>query len=120
MDKAATQSKRNEAKARVEAFQDVKKVAQQRLEEDELDLPVKMERLGTKIVEFHKVGKSFGDKIILSDFTYNVQRNERLGIVGNNGTGKSTFLKILLGQEPADKGKRSLVKPLFLDTTVKI
>lgn len=92
-------------KARVEAFQDVKKVAHQRLEEDELDLPVKMERLGTKIVEFHKVGKSFGDKIILSDFTYNVQRNERLGIVGNNGTGKSTFLKILLGQEPADKGK---------------
>ncbi len=92
-------------KARIEAFQDVKKVAHQRLEEDELDLPVKMERLGTKIVEFHKVGKSFGDKIILSDFTYNVQRNERLGIVGNNGTGKSTFLKILLGQEPADKGK---------------
>ena len=92
-------------KARVESFQDLKKVAHQRLEEDELDLPVKMERLGTKIVEFHKVGKSFGDKIILSDFTYNLQRNERLGIVGNNGTGKSTFLKILLGQEPADKGK---------------
>lgn len=92
-------------KARVDAFQDIKKVAHQKIDDDELDLPVKMERLGTKIAEFHKVGKAFGEKVILSDFTYNVQRNERLGIVGNNGTGKSTFLKILLGQESCDKGK---------------
>jgi len=92
-------------KARIEAFNDVKKIAQQRIAEEELDLPVKMERLGTKIVEFHKIGKSFGKNIILSDFSYNVQRKERLGIVGNNGTGKSTFLRILLGQEPHDKGK---------------
>lgn len=92
-------------KARVDAFQDIKKVASQRLDEDELDLPVKMERLGTKIVEFHKVGKAFGDKVILKDFTYNVQRQERLGIVGNNGAGKTTFLKMLLGQEPVDSGK---------------
>lgn len=92
-------------KARVDAFQDIKKVAHQKIDDDELDLPVKMERLGTKIAEFHKVGKAFGEKVILYDFTYNVQRNERLGIVGNNGTGKSTFLKILLGQESCDKGK---------------
>lgn len=92
-------------KARVDAFQDVKKVASQRLDEDELELPVKMERLGSKIVEFHKVGKAYGDKVILSDFSYNVQRQERLGIVGNNGTGKTTFLKMLVGQEEVDKGK---------------
>jgi ABC transport system ATP-binding/permease protein len=92
-------------KARIESFQDVKKVASQRIEEDELDIPVKMERLGSKILELHRVGKSFGDKVILSDFSYNFQRKERLGIVGNNGTGKSTFLNLIQGKEPLDKGK---------------
>ena len=86
-------------KARVDAFQDVKKVASQRLDEDELELPVKMERLGSKIGEFHKVSKAYPNRVILNDFTYNVQRQERLGIVGNNGTGKTTFLKMLVGQE---------------------
>lgn len=92
-------------KARVDAFQDVKKAASRRLDEDELDLPVKMERLGSKIVEFHKIGKSFGELPILNSFSYNVQRKERMGIVGKNGTGKTTFLKMLLGTEPLDKGK---------------
>jgi ATP-binding cassette subfamily F protein uup len=92
-------------KARVDAFQDVKKVASQRLDEDELELPVKMERLGSKIVEFHKVSKSYPNRVILNDFSYNVQRQERLGIVGNNGAGKTTFLKMLVGQEVVDKGK---------------
>lgn len=92
-------------KARIENFQDVKKVASQRIEEDELDIPVKMERLGTKIVELHKVSKSFGEKAILRDFSYHFQRKERLGIVGNNGTGKSTFLNVLQEREPVDSGK---------------
>lgn len=92
-------------KARVDAFQDVKKVASQRLDEDELELPLKMERLGSKIVEFHKVSKAYPNRVILNDFSYNVQRQERLGIVGNNGTGKTTFLKMLVGQEETDKGK---------------
>jgi ATP-binding cassette subfamily F protein uup len=92
-------------KARVDAFQDVKKVASQRLDEDELELPVKMERLGSKIVEFHKVSKAYPNRVILNDFSYNVQRQERLGIVGNNGSGKTTFLKMLVGQEAVDKGK---------------
>ena len=92
-------------KARVDAFQDIKKTALQNTDEDELELPVKMERLGSKIVEFHKVGKAYGEKKILEDFTYNVQRLERLGIVGNNGSGKTTFLKMLLGEEPTNKGK---------------
>ena len=92
-------------KARVDAFQDIKKTALQNTDEDELELPVKMERLGSKIVEFHKVGKTYGEKKILEDFNYNVQRLERLGIVGNNGSGKTTFLKMLLGEEQASKGK---------------
>ena len=92
-------------KARVDAFSDLKKVASQRLDEDELELPIKMERLGTKIVEFHKVCKAFGSRIMLDDFTYNFQRQERLGIVGSNGTGKTTFLKMLTGEAEPDKGK---------------
>lgn len=92
-------------KARVDAFKEIKKTASQKLDEDELDLPVKMERLGSKIVEFHKIGKAFGELKILKNFSYNVQRKERMGIVGKNGTGKTTFLKMLLGTEPIDKGK---------------
>lgn len=92
-------------KARIDSFQDVKKIASTNLSETELELPVKMERLGSKIAEFHKVSKSFGQKKILENFSYNVQRKERLGIVGKNGTGKTTFLKMLLGDEPIDSGK---------------
>jgi ABC transport system ATP-binding/permease protein len=92
-------------KARVDSFQDIKKVASQRIEEDELDIPVKMERLGSKILELHRVGKSYGDKVILDNFSYNFQRKERLGIVGNNGTGKSTFLNIIQSKELLDRGK---------------
>ena len=92
-------------KARIESFHEVKKVASTNLSETELELPVKMERLGSKIVEFHKVSKAFDEKKILSSFSYNVQRKERLGIVGKNGTGKTTFLKILMGEEPIDAGK---------------
>jgi ATP-binding cassette subfamily F protein uup len=92
-------------KARIDSFQDVKKAASQRIDEDEIDIPVKMERLGSKILELHKVGKSFGEKVILDGFTYNFQRKERLGIVGNNGTGKSTFLNIIQSREETDRGK---------------
>lgn len=92
-------------KARVDSFQDVKKVASQRIDEDELEIPVKMERLGSKILELHKIKKSFGNRIILDDFSYNFQRKERLGIVGNNGTGKSTFLNVIQDREPVDGGK---------------
>lgn len=92
-------------KARIDAFHDTKKVAKQRIDEDELEIPVKMERLGTKIVELHHLRKAFGDRVIMDDFSYTFKRQERLGIVGDNGTGKSTFLKILLGQESVDGGK---------------
>ncbi len=91
-------------KARVESFQDIKKTASQRIQEDEMDIPVKMERLGTKILEMHKVSKSFPDRLILNQLSYVFKRKERLGIVGNNGTGKSTFLNIIQGLEPVDAG----------------
>ncbi|MDC0257438.1 ABC-F family ATP-binding cassette domain-containing protein [Crocinitomicaceae bacterium] len=92
-------------KARIDAFHDTKKVAKQRIDKDELEIPVKMERLGTKILELHKVGKEFGEKKILNDFSYVFKRQERAGVVGNNGTGKTTFLNMLLGLEPLSKGK---------------
>lgn len=92
-------------KARIEAFHDTKKVAKQRVDKDELEIPVKMERLGTKILELHHIGKAFGEKKILNDLSYVFKRQERVGIVGDNGTGKSTFLKMLLGLEELDKGK---------------
>jgi ATP-binding cassette subfamily F protein uup len=92
-------------KARVDSFDDLKTVATQRINEDEIDIPVKMERLGTKILELHKISKSFGTKKIIENFTYAFNRRERLGIVGNNGTGKSTFLNIIQDIIQPDTGK---------------
>lgn len=92
-------------KARKEAFYETKKIAKQRIDKDELEIPVKMERLGTKIVELHHVTKRYDSKVILNDLSYVFKRKERLGIVGDNGTGKSTFLKTILGLEQIDGGK---------------
>ena len=64
-----------------------------------------MERMGTKILELHKISKSFGDLKILDKFEYNFLRGERIGIIGKNGTGKSTFLNIITGEIPVDSGK---------------
>lgn len=92
-------------KARLDSFQDIKKVASQRIDDSEMEIPVKMERLGTKILELHKIGKSYGNKKIIDNFSYHFNRKERLGIVGNNGTGKSTFLNMIQEREPLDSGK---------------
>jgi ABC transport system ATP-binding/permease protein len=92
-------------KARIENFQEVKKVASQRIDDEEVEIPVKMERLGSKIVELHKISKKFANKVILNSFSYNFQRQERLGIVGNNGTGKSTFLNLIQNKMEPDAGK---------------
>ncbi|MBI2259993.1 MAG: ABC-F family ATP-binding cassette domain-containing protein [Flavobacteriia bacterium] len=92
-------------KARIESFQVIKSTAKQSIEKDELEIPIKMERLGTKIVELHKISKRYNDLFLLDSFTYNFQRKERLGIVGNNGTGKSTFLQIIQQLTLPDSGK---------------
>ena len=92
-------------KARIEAFYKTKKIANKNIDDDELEIPVKMERLGTKILECHRLNKEFDDVEIIKNFTYTFKRNERLGIVGDNGTGKSTFLNMLMGIEKPDSGK---------------
>ena len=83
------------SKSRIEDFNTLKEKAQQRRNEHEVQLEINMERLGSKMIEMHKVSKVFDDKVILKAFDYNFQRNDRIGIIGNNGTGKSTFLKML-------------------------
>ena len=90
-------------KSKSDAFKEIKKIAFQKLDEDELDLPVKMERLGSKIVEFHKIGKAFGELKILKNFSQRSTKRAN-GNCGKNGTGKTTF-KMLLGTESIDKGK---------------
>lgn len=93
------------AKSRIDAFYDTEAKAKQKIKKEELQLNVKSERLGTKILEIHHLSKSFGDLKILEDFSYTFKRFERIGIVGKNGVGKSTFLNILQGLEKSDKGK---------------
>lgn len=95
-------------KARVDAFQDLKETATQRVNKDELEIRVQMNRLGSKIVELHKLNKSFDEKKIINHLDYGFKRGEKLGIVGANGTGKSTFLNMLTGSEEPTKGKISV------------
>ncbi len=93
------------SKSRQDAFYDWKERATQKIKQAELELQVKMTRLGGKILELKKVYKSFGDKVILRGFDYTFKKGERVGVVGKNGAGKSTFINMLLGKEPADSGK---------------
>lgn len=93
------------SKSRIDAFEDVKERASVRLEKQQLELNVKMTRLGGKIIELKKVYKSFGDLKILKGFDYTFKKGERVGIVGKNGVGKSTFVNMLLGLEQPDSGK---------------
>lgn len=93
------------SKSRQDAFYEVEKKAKQQLGEQNLELQAKMARLGGKVAELKKVYKSFDDKIILKGFDYTFKRGERVGIVGKNGTGKSTFINILQGIEQPDSGK---------------
>ena len=93
------------SKARVDNFQSIKAEASKDLREDELRLQVKMTRLGSKIVELHKLRKSYGDLNILDGFSYTFKKREKVGIVGPNGVGKSTFLRMLTGAVEPDGGK---------------
>ena len=93
------------SKSRIDDFHDIKHKAQQRRNDHEVQLELNMERMGSKILELHKVSKSYNDKIILDSFNYTFQKGERLGIIGKNGTGKSTFLNILTQTQEPDSGK---------------
>ncbi|EEG43194.1 ABC transporter-related protein [Flavobacteria bacterium MS024-3C] len=93
------------SKSRIDDFAQIKERAHQRRQDHEIQLEIDMERMGTKILECHKLFKSFGDKSIFDGFDYNFLRGERIGIIGKNGTGKSTFLNILTGKESVDGGK---------------
>jgi ATP-binding cassette subfamily F protein uup len=93
------------SKSRQDNFYDIEKVAKQKIEDKKIELEMKMSRLGGKIAELKKVYKKFGEKIILEGFDYTFKRGERVGIIGKNGAGKSTFINILQGLEEPDSGK---------------
>ncbi|WP_373018645.1 ABC-F family ATP-binding cassette domain-containing protein [Muriicola sp.] len=93
------------SKSRIDDFQEIKSKAQQRRKDHEVQLEINMERLGSKILEFHNVVKSFPDTPILDKFSYSFVKGERLGIIGKNGTGKTTFLNLLTGNTLPDGGK---------------
>ena len=92
-------------KARTDAFVGLKETATQNIKKDELDIQVTMSRLGSKIVEIHKLSKAYGDNLLIENLDYVFQKGEKLGIVGKNGTGKSTFLNMLTGSEQPTSGR---------------
>ena len=99
------QARGHKARYREETFYDLESKAKQRIEERQMRLKSKNVYIGSKIFECQYVSKAFDEKVILKDFYYNFQRFEKMGIVGNNGTGKSTFIKMLLGEVAPDNGR---------------
>ena len=99
------QARGHKARYREEAFYELEKQAHRRLEEQQVKLEMKSAYIGSKIFEAEYVSKAYGDHILLKNFYYNFSRYEKLGIVGNNGTGKSTFVKMLLGLVKPDSGR---------------
>ena len=93
------------SKSRIDDFYKIKEAAHKRRKEHSVQLEINMERLGSKTVEFHNVSKNFGDLCVLNKFNYNFLRGERVGIIGKNGTGKSTFLNLLTLSITPDSGK---------------
>jgi ATP-binding cassette subfamily F protein uup len=102
------------SKSRIDDFSEIKSKAHKRRNDHTIELDINMERLGSKIIEFHNVSKSFKDKKILDGFEYTFKKGERIGIIGKNGTGKSTFLNLLTQSIQPDGGK------VVLGETVKI
>jgi ABC transport system ATP-binding/permease protein len=93
------------SKSRQDDFYEIKEKAQSRRKENAVELEINMERMGSKIIELHKITKKFKDKVILDNFSFDFQRGERIGIIGKNGTGKSTFLNLMTQTIPVDSGK---------------
>ncbi|MCW3804820.1 ABC-F family ATP-binding cassette domain-containing protein [Plebeiibacterium marinum] len=99
------QARGTKAKYRIDAFHDLKKKAHSGVKEQGINLDIKSARLGKKIIECHNLNKSFDDLKILDDFTYKFAQGEKVGIVGKNGTGKTTFLNTITGRIQPDSGK---------------
>ena len=93
------------SKSRIDDFHQIKEVAHQRRKDHQVQLDIKMERLGSKVVELHHVSKAFDEKLLINKFDYVFKRGERIGIIGKNGTGKSTFVNMITGGLAADSGK---------------
>lgn len=93
------------SKSRINDFTEIKSKAHKRRSNHVMELEINMERMGNKVLELHKISKSFKEKVILNKFDYNFLPGERVGIIGKNGTGKTTFLNILTGAMQADAGK---------------
>lgn len=93
------------SKSRIDDFHQIKERAHKRRNDHQVQLEINMERMGTKVLELHGITKSYGDKKLLDKFDYNFNRGERVGIIGKNGTGKSTFLNIITGTIKPDAGK---------------
>ncbi|CAN5242321.1 ABC-F family ATP-binding cassette domain-containing protein [soil metagenome] len=93
------------SKSRIDAFYDLRDKANSGVDKDELNLHIKMNRMGGKILEMHHLSKSFGDLKVLEDFSYKFKEGERVGIVGRNGVGKTTFLDMIMNNEQPDSGK---------------
>ena len=102
------------SKSRQDDFYVIKEKAESRRKENVVELEINMERMGSKIIEMVKLNKNFPDRTILKDFSYSFQRGERIGIIGKNGTGKSTFLNILTQTIQPDSGK------VIIGDTIKI
>jgi len=104
----------HKSKYRIAEFENIKAQASQRIDEKKLELGISSERLGKKVIDIYNISKSFGDKCLIKDFSYKLARNEKIGIVGKNGCGKTTFLNIITGLINPDKGRIEIGK------TVKI
>ena len=104
----------HKAKYRIDSYYQLKDVANGRKQEDEMKINVQMSRLGKKIIEIENLGKKFGDQLILKNFSYKFTRGEKIGIVGDNGTGKSTFLNIITGIIPPDSGVVDVGKTIVI------
>ena len=102
------------SKARLDAFQDLKKAAGKQITKDNLQLDVKMSRMGKKILELENLSKSYGDLKILENFNYIFKRQEKIGIVGQNGAGKSTFLNIISQLMPPDSGEITIGETIVM------
>ncbi|TMI66111.1 MAG: ABC-F family ATP-binding cassette domain-containing protein [Bacteroidetes bacterium] len=96
------------SKSRQDNFYQIEKKAKQQIDDSQVELQMKMNRLGGKVVEMKKINKSYDEKIILKGFDYTFKKGERIGVVGKNGVGKSTFINIILGTEKADSGKLNI------------